>query len=423
MDAQHHHLKTEVSLLKSLDHPNIVKLFESFKDARNAYLVMELCEGGELLDRMKAESVTESQVACIMEQIFRAVIYIHQHFVAHRDLMPSNFLLATQDPVWSRNNCLKMVDFGLSCAFDPGEKMTERFGTPHYMAPEVFDGQYDELCDEWSCGVTFYQLISGNLPFGRRFQPTQEKEIEIEVKQSILEFESDKWEDVSTDATALIKRLLDPDPSKRITAQNALLDPWVEKKAPRSKQVPLTTGIVDNLKKYALQSRLKKAALQAAALHMDDKTLRNLKDVFITLDKRGDGLLWPDEFKAGLEAGGCPHEDVESIMEGIDLNGRGAVDYSEFIAAAIDKKEHLQEDVCWQVFRSFDRNGTGKIDFSDLKEVLRNGHDEMEEVLGDIVDQILEDTDIDGDGMIDFNEFMFMMRAEKTCAVPKVESS
>merc|ERR1712032_1235154 len=124
--------KQEIAIMKLMDHPNIVKLFESFEDHRNIYLVMELCSGGELFDRIiDAGHFTEVQAAILMQQILRAMFYMHEHHICHRDLKPENFIFQSRGPI--KGNVLKLIDFGLSSHFTEGQTMSTRAGTPYYV--------------------------------------------------------------------------------------------------------------------------------------------------------------------------------------------------------------------------------------------------------------------------------------------------
>merc|ERR1719356_1750783 len=147
--------KQEIALMKIMDHPNIIKLYETFEDHRNIYLIMELCSGGELFDKIiEAGHFTEIQVAILMQQIIRAIYYMHENKVCHRDLKPENFLFMTKDPISS--NVLKIIDFGLSAWFEPGQTLTTKAGSHFYVSPQVVQGRYDRMCDLWSCGVIMY---------------------------------------------------------------------------------------------------------------------------------------------------------------------------------------------------------------------------------------------------------------------------
>ena len=161
-------LKNEIDLLRATDHPNIIKLFETFEDKQHLYLIMEECSGGELFARLAKNAqnnkmYTEKDAAKMMKQILEAVNYLHYHNVCHRDLKPENILLSSME----ENSQLKLIDFGLSKVVKSVDDIIKgkEVGTLYYMAPEVILGDYNEKCDVWSCGVILYIMLSGNPPF------------------------------------------------------------------------------------------------------------------------------------------------------------------------------------------------------------------------------------------------------------------
>merc|ERR1719387_2761101 len=234
--------KAEIALMKIMDHPNIIKLYETFEDHRNIYLVMELCSGGELFDRIiESGHFNEQQAAILMQQIIRAIYYMHENHVCHRDLKPENFLFLTKDPI--EKNLLKIIDFGLSCMFESGQVLTTKAGTPYYVAPQVLAGKYDKACDLWSCGVIMYVMLCGYPPF---FGET-DAEVLSKVRLGNFSFNAADWKNVSEDAKALIRMLLKMNPRDRYTAEQALNHEWIKAKAPNAKNVQLQNNFVDNL--------------------------------------------------------------------------------------------------------------------------------------------------------------------------------
>merc|ERR1719238_1420269 len=133
--------KAEIAIMKIMDHPNIIKLYESFEDHRNIYLILELCTGGELFDRIiDSGHFTEVQAAIVMQHMFRAIFYMHENHIVHRDLKPENFLFTTKEPIEKTH--LKVIDFGLACKFADGQVLSTKAGTPYYVAPQVLTGKY-----------------------------------------------------------------------------------------------------------------------------------------------------------------------------------------------------------------------------------------------------------------------------------------
>ena len=214
-------LITEVSILKSLDHPNIVKLIEIYEDDRYYYLIQEYCSGSELFDKIQEfHSFSERQAAEYLRQILSAIHYCHEKGIVHRDLKPENLLLESKKP----GAQLKVIDFGVSMKYKKGEKMHEKFGTPYYIAPEVLMRNYDEKCDIWSCGVILYILLCGYPPFNG---PT-DVEIMKSVKAGKFTFDDPDWKNISKEAKSLISKMLTYNPAKRLTAKGCLDDNWMK---------------------------------------------------------------------------------------------------------------------------------------------------------------------------------------------------
>lgn len=398
--------KQEIAIMKMMDHPNIIKLYESFEDHRNIYLVMEICNGGELFDRIiEAGHFTEVQAAILMQQVVRAMYYMHENRVCHRDLKPENFLFMTKEPI--EKNLLKIIDFGLSCRFEPNQVLTTKAGTPYYVAPQVLAGKYDQLSDMWSAGVIMYVMLCGYPPF---FGET-DAEVLSKVRLGNFSFNAADWKNISEDAKNLIRMLLKMNPRDRYTAEQALNHEWIKNKAPQSKGVSLQSNFVDNLRGFRSQNKLKKAALHIIAGQLNEDQIKALRETFMALDGNGDGLLTAAEMKEGLAKSGLKDipVDLQQILEDVDSDGSGVVDYTEFLAATLDRRLYLQEDVCWSAFRLFDKNGDGKISQQELQQVFAD--DSVTDVVGvSVIGQLMKDVDGNGDGVIDFSEFMQMMR-------------
>ena len=154
-------LKRELEILKKVDHPNIIKLFEVYEDKKYLHLVTEICEGGDLMDYLfKKKVLSEQKVIRIIYKALSAINYLHNLNICHRDIKPENFLLFSQD----NDAELKLVDFGMS-NFVGNNDLNTFAGTPYYIAPEIIAGSYNKQCDIWSLGVLMYFLLSGNQPF------------------------------------------------------------------------------------------------------------------------------------------------------------------------------------------------------------------------------------------------------------------
>lgn len=361
----------EIDIMKQMDHPNITNLFETYEDIDEPYwptkvhLVMELCDGGPLKDRVKAAGrLTELQTAIAMEQILRAVFYMHNHHVVHRDLKPENFLLMSCGPL-DRNNVVKVIDFGIACHYEPGEHLTQKVGTALYAAPQVFKGWYDNKCDLWSCGVNMFFLLSGHQPFAGKRQAA----VVNRVIQGYWRFSGAQWGSVSKVAKDLIVSLLKASPVERPTAEQALKNEWFKRATPKSVNGQTQHSIVEHLSSFQTEHALKKAGLEIIARQLNENEIQGLREFFITLDTNKDGLLTLEELDNGLEQRGFQKTkaELQQIMSSVDIDGNGVIGYTEFLAAALDRKKHLAEQICWKAFNVLDVDGDGKISEEELK--------------------------------------------------------
>jgi len=214
-------LRREIKIMKRVNHPNILKLYEVFEDDEEFFLVMELVLGKELFDKIvERGQYSERDASNIVRQIVAAVDYLHSNGIAHRDLKPENLLSAGD----SEKEIIKIADFGFSKNFGE-EKLMTSCGSPGYVAPEVLTSEsYDKSVDMWSVGVIIYILLCGYPPFYADNAPALFKKI-MDVK---YDFDDASWDEVSDDAKNLIRHLLVKDPKERYTAKQCLEDPWVQ---------------------------------------------------------------------------------------------------------------------------------------------------------------------------------------------------
>lgn len=211
-------LFNEIKILYEIDHPNIMKLFEYYQNEEAFFLISEYYEGGELLDYINKNTITEQFAVKIMRQLLQAVSYLHCKRIIHRDIKPENLIFDSK----GADAVLKLIDFGTSLKMATNERLHTALGTIYYVAPEVLFGNYDEKCDVWSCGVIMYILLSGRTPF----ESNNEAELVKKIKVGNFYFPAKEWSGVSQDAKHLIKRLLTFNPEKRPSAQAALGDEW-----------------------------------------------------------------------------------------------------------------------------------------------------------------------------------------------------
>lgn len=150
--AKMQELRDEITIMKGLDHPHIVRLYDVHEEKNKMYLVMEYCEGGELFDRLfqqEGGKFTERKAAQLVQKMLASIHFMHTRNICHRDLKLENFIFEDQ----TADSQLKLIDFGLSHRYTKNENMRNILGTSYYMAPEVLKQEYNNKCDLWSIGV------------------------------------------------------------------------------------------------------------------------------------------------------------------------------------------------------------------------------------------------------------------------------
>ncbi|CAG9317475.1 unnamed protein product [Blepharisma stoltei] len=394
----------EVSVLRALDHPNVLKLYEFYQDEKNYYLITELCNGGELFDRIiNNGSFSEAVAAEYMRQILSVLAYCHERNIVHRDLKPENFLLDTPEP----DANLKVIDFGTAQFFTPGVQLTQKFGTPYYIAPEVLKKSYDERCDIWSAGVNMYIFLAGYPPFGGN----TDEQILRRVAAGRYSYPSPEWDNISFEAKDLISKMLTFEPQRRISAREALNHPWMHN-ASRTPINPATArSIFTNLQTFRAERALQKATFSFMASQLSTKQEQEeMLTLFKSLDSDNSGTLSRDELIEGFRIlYSNQFEDIDGevsrIMSQVDIDKSGEIDYNEFIAATLNKTRLLCREKLEAAFRAFDLDGNGTITADELKGVLGKHHAYREELWQEIINEV----DLNGDGVIDFREFTEMM--------------
>lgn len=204
-------VKREVQILRQTSHPGIVKYIDCYMNRGKVYIGMELCQGGNLKERLSKGKMTEEQGKKLIRQVLEALAHLHKAEIVHRDIKPENILFDLEDNA-------KITDFGLSRMMQAAQKMTI-VGTPFYLAPEIRQGFYNEKCDIWSFGVVLYYAFVGKLPFRGTSIPR--------VVHKICTKEITKWGDMSPEAIDFLGRMLQKEPSARPSAVSLLQVPWL----------------------------------------------------------------------------------------------------------------------------------------------------------------------------------------------------
>jgi len=244
-------LANEIDILGAIDHPHVVGLRAIFDTEEILFIVMDLMKGGELYEEIvKRKSFSEKDASRIMQQLFSALAYLHEHGIVHRDLKLENLLLVKEsDPELT----LKLADFGLSKLYS-GKALQTACGTPFYVAPDILLGDgYTEGVDMWASGILLYVLLSGRLPFAA----DTDAELFKLIMAGDLVWKSPQFDTVSAEAKDLISKLVVVDPESRYTAKQALAHPWIVTKAGTTPDKPLHTSMFDELQNLSALSKQK----------------------------------------------------------------------------------------------------------------------------------------------------------------------
>ncbi|KAI4370119.1 hypothetical protein MLD38_018500 [Melastoma candidum] len=394
-------VRREVQIMHHLTgHRNIVELKGAYEDRHSVNLVMELCAGGELFDRIIAKGhYSERAAANLCRQMVTVVHYCHSMGVMHRDLKPENFLFLSTD----ENSPLKATDFGLSVFFKQGDVFRDLVGSAYYVAPEVLRRSYGAEADIWSAGVILYILLSGVPPFWGE----NEQGIFDAILRGHIDFVSDPWPSISNSAKDLVKKMLQADPKERLSAVQVLNHPWMREDGDASDK-PLDIAVLTRMKQFRAMNKLKKVALKVIAENLSEEEIMGLKEMFKSMDTDNSGTITFEELKVGLPKLGTKlsESEVKQLMEAADVDGNGTIDYIEFITATMHMNRVEREDHLYKAFEFFDKDKSGYITMEELEHALQQYN------MGDekTIKEIIAEVDTDHDGRINYDEFAAMMR-------------
>lgn len=476
--------KGEIKALRVVDHPNICKVHDSWEDAMNIYMVMELCRGGQLtgMGCSREEKVNESTVAVLVRQMVDAVSHLHKHRMVHSDIRPENWLFEEklEDDKRPLDTQLKMVDFGFANKYaklrnrrsSRGPSITQLGVLPPQGAgpsrirvsgqnedrslfcksPEQVgfirreQGQAEDVekADVWALGIIAYFLLSGQPPFSG--SPDA-----LFRSASYVFMPTELWRPVSAEAKNFIAMCLQEAPQDRPRAEKALALPWMvlanralEEEAelkrigrwPPAGTYKATTKLslldpplpsAERVKStFARMNRLnvlEKAAVIAAAHRLQEHKISGLFKAYEAMDKNQEGVITAQEFFEGLESCGVPCKELSMLISGIDVNGSRMIEYPEFIGAIEDFQRNMQDSAVWAVFRNFDSQGGKAVLKKNLVEALSHKTHRNGLALNfpdTKVECVLEQLDHDSRGVIEFEDFKQILRSS---GAPERQSS
>ena len=449
-------LNEEIYILKNLDHPNIMKLYEFYVDNDNFYIISEFFDQGDLFTKIeKLGTMNQIVVKFIMDQIFNAVAYLHSKGVLHGDIKLENVMLYTTTKTANQRFTMinknldmhksietdlndyflknskkknsktkkvvedmtdyeiKLIDFGCSKLFSKKwhKKISGIIGTSIYCSPEVVDDLYDEKCDEWSCGVLTHILLSGEPPF---YGDTEE-EIFEKIKKCKYNFNSPKFNNVSENCKDLIRKLLEPNIKKRIKASEALRHPFFTeafnpiKALTENRDLSVLSTIV-NIK--PLPSKFHETIVAFICVNYINKDEeKRLREVFRYIDKDGKNFLTKKSLEKCLKENGylVTSEKLDYIIKSFDSDSNGTIEYQEFLRAVCDKESLFNDNNLKSAFISIDESKKGYIDANDIKNFIFQQKHINNKMLEDYLNQFgmkIKDK-------LKYDDFVYLIRNNK----------
>ncbi|KAK3024532.1 hypothetical protein RJ639_043724 [Escallonia herrerae] len=378
-------VRREVKILRALTgHNNLVEYYDAFEDNDNALnhaspfvhyvfyhlYVLNFSSVKLCFISLRGGKYSEDEAKAIMVQILSVVAFCHLQGVVHRDLKPENFLFTSKD----ENSQLKAIDFGLSDFVRPDEKLSDIVGSAYYVAPEVLHRSYGTEADVWSVGVVAYILLCGSRPFWSR----TESGIFRAVLKADLNFDEAPWPSLSLEAKDFVKRLLNKDPRKRMTAAQALGHPWI--RTFNDIKAPLDILVFRLMKAYMRSSPLRKAALRALSKTLTEDDIFYLKEQFALLEPNKDGSITLENIRKALmkhATDAMKETCVPDFLASLNALQYRRMEFEEFCAAAFSIHQ-LQALDRWEqrarcAYEIFEKSGNRAIVIQELASELGLG--------------------------------------------------
>ena len=408
--AANENFRAGVRVLQGLDHPNVTRLYEAYEDKKHFYMLYERVQGKTVLDYLSfSKSYTERSIGSIISQVLAGLSYCHAHNVLHKNLYIQNLLLLKHQTDLE----VKIIGLESQGSFSTAQKVSMSQAFAPYAAPEMFNQVYTEKGDVWSCGVIMYLLLSGGLPFPGKTKVDHRAAIMTQE----LAFPREKWLDVSNAAKNLISTMLAKDPEDRPTALQCLESPWVA-----SNSVVVSVEVAEiplgRLQSFNGNMQVKETILAFVSKHLQGAgDVSQVEEVFRNLDTNKDGRLSSAELIAGYsqiigEANAV--EIVRTVMQAVDLDNSGFVDFSEFLFAASDPLYMLSTGNLRELFNLFDHDHDGTISLNEFEHTLG-----LSKASRSVWKEMIAQADVSGDGKLTLAEFSGLLQIATGSEVKK----
>ncbi|KAL8252636.1 hypothetical protein R6Q59_036329 [Mikania micrantha] len=412
-------VRREVAIMKHLpESSSIVTLREACEDENAVHLVMELCEGGELFDRIVARGhYTERAAAAVARTMVEVVQLCHKHGVIHRDLKPENFLFANK----KENSPLKLLILACLSSLSQARsflKLLEALITwPQKCLSVVMDQKLIYGVQELF--FTFYYVVF--LHFGQVCNAESEQGVAQAILRGLIDFKREPWPSVSEGAKSLVRQMLEPDPKLRLTAKqvlgillvklNCIIFKVILVNSTHVKRDNMTAKEPGHAIVYIKDFVYSIMLLNVIADFLSNDEVEDIKEMFKKIDMDEDGIITIEELKSGLQKLNTQlaESEVQLLIESVDTNGKGTLDYGEFVAISLHLKKMANDEHLHKAFSYFDKDSNGFIEPHELQKSLMEDGDED---VSNIANDIFQEVDTDKDGKISYEEFAAMMKQE-----------
>lgn len=401
----------EIEILKTLDHPNVIRFYEAYESPSSYFIIQEFCGGGDLgrLFEIQSGGFKESDARDYMWQIFLALNYLHKKGIAHRDIKPENFLITDH-----ASSQLKLIDFGLSATLNSSyETLKETCGSPFYLAPEVLEKDYTPLCDVWSAGVVLFNFMTCGFPFEdenneKLFQKIKAIDYNRELIESL---------DYSSESKHLLSRLLIRESAGRLSAAEALQHPWFAVKREEVRAMGekyLQADLLQQLREYCYTKLLQREMISLVVQETDlnDPEILRLHHVFRYIDSDLSGTISAAEIEAVYRKFDIKlrEGEIEEIIDSLYFKEPAVVTYLEFIAATLDKEFYRNKQRIRELFNYIDVDLSGEIDYQDIQDCFKR----FGRLLDDAkIRRMIDECDVNKDQKISFEEFYEIIVADR----------
>lgn len=399
----------ELNILRNIEHPNVIRYYESYQDAKHYYHIQEYCNGGTLRQMFNDKSRVGDLLLIrhVFHQAVSAVKYLHSHGICHRDIKLENFIVKNKK---AARPTIKLIDFGFSKSYRK-RKMKTMLGTPHYMSPEVIiDKDYGPECDNWSLGVMLYIMLVGTVPFDGHTKI----ELVQNMKNQNLTY-PDELVQKHPEVVRLVQGLLEFDPKQRLSLDNCLLSPWFENQYLYYIDTgleQLTKDMLMTLLVFEQKNKFQKVLRNLfAKMFLDSEELQHLTNIFRMVDFSEDGEISVEElhfFVRQMLGDRVGEHDMKKVFLNINLVESNSITYLCFVTACASEQFFQNQEYRKVFFDWIDSEGDGFITSNKLMSCFKRLGFKctMEEV-----EQGLKEFDRYGDGKLTF--FLFNSMFDK----------